>query len=178
MRAGAPRSDFKLQVGILVCNCHYAIVNLECSWLSRCPRMIQHKIDDYAAHDLNYCRFIIPMSYASYKPLKAFQELLYLELSLRYDREESREERREGRVEDCLSKVCGCYLVSGFCSSSFIGHILRLEIICCINKWTIHHQKKIRISLDLVTEFMGSAWVICLLNGHIDSSDCVEYRVN
>ena len=67
--------------------------------------MIQHKIDDYAARDLNYCRFIIPMYSASYKPLKAFQELLYLELSLQYDREETRGERREGRIEDCLNTV-------------------------------------------------------------------------
>jgi len=37
--------------------------------------------------------------------MTAFQELLYLELSLQYDREETREERREGRVEDCLSKM-------------------------------------------------------------------------
>jgi hypothetical protein len=87
------------------------------------------------------------MYFSSYNSLKAFQNLLYLELSLQYDREETREERREGRVEYCLSKVCGCYLVSGFCSSSFIGHILRLDIFCCISKCVINHQKRLELPL-------------------------------
>ena len=51
--------------------------------------MIQHKIDDYAARDWNYCRFINPMYSHSFKPLNAFQELFYLELSIQYDREET-----------------------------------------------------------------------------------------
>ena len=86
--------------------------------------MIQHKIDDYAARDLNDCRFIIPTYSHSRKPLKAFQELLYLELSLQYDREESGGKegyKREGRVEECLNTVCGCHLVNCFRSPSSIG---------------------------------------------------------
>ena len=62
--------------------------------------MIQHKIDDYAVRDLNCCRFILPKYTHSYKPFKAFQELLYLEGGDPVG--------KKGRVEDCLNMVCGC----------------------------------------------------------------------